>query len=317
MYGFPMKQLLLLPLTIAILLSSGPVQAQKSRKNQAKVAGKVWYVGSTDGKSAFLENGKDRVWAIASLSKLMAMLVVLDAGLKLDEMTTMQDSDWVHAAGGSRTRLKRGIAYSNNDLLHAALLGSDNRAVFALGRAVGLNANALVARMNARARKMAMKKTRFTDATGISHENVSTAGEVAILLKAASENRVLAGIMRTDTYTVVEQPSKRQIVYNNTNIMTRNEKPRVVAGKTGFNSAAGYCVATLLDLPGFGQVAFVLLGSTGMYQRFADLNALRFELQRMKPKQEKKVETPARGAERRKEPAQPKQEVRSRQPASR
>jgi D-alanyl-D-alanine endopeptidase (penicillin-binding protein 7) len=270
------------------------------------------------------------VWSIASLSKMMAILVVVEAGLNLADKTVLTDSDWALASGGSRTRLKRKIPYPNVDLLHAALLGSDNRAVLALGRAVGLNAQALTAKMNARASAMGLKNTTFTDPTGIAHENVSTASEVARILKAASDNKLIAEVMRKVTYTVIEKPSNRQIVYNNTNILTRETgRRKVVAGKTGFNSSAGYCVATLLELPGYGTVSFVVLGSSGMYQRFADVQVLVAELESLREKEARSqqartpdktpAKTPAKTRvedRRRIDPVQPKDEKRSRSPAS-
>ncbi len=318
-----MKVLPILSCMIGICLFSTSAIARPARPRKPAVDGRVWYVGTADGRRVLSEKEKDKVWSIASLSKMMAILVVVEAGLNLSDKTVLTDSDWALAAGGSRTRLKRKIPYPNVDLLHAALLGSDNRAVLALGRAVGLNAPALTAKMNARARAMGLKSTSFVDPTGIAHENVSTAWEVSRILKAASENKLIAEVMRKVTYTVTEKPSNRQIVYNNTNILTRESgRRKVLAGKTGFNSSAGYCVATLLELPGFGQVSFVVLGSSGMYQRFADVQVLIAELERQREKelraqQQAKVQASPKGVTRpRVDPAQPKSDRRSRTPAS-
>lgn len=266
-----MKYLLYLTLVVSLfVMMISNVQA-KPHKNRL-IEGRSWYVASADGRHVYFEKDKNKPASIASLSKMMAVLIVVEEGLKLDAKTVLIDEDWVLAAGGSRTRLKRNIAYTNRDLLHAALLGSDNRAVLGLGRAVGLNAQALTAKMNARARAMGLKSTFFADPTGIAHENVSTPYEVSQILKVASENKLIAEVMQKVTYTLVEKPSNRRIIYNNTNILTR-ESPRwkVLAGKTGFNSSAGYCVAVMLDMPGLGPTAFVVMGSSGMYQRFADV----------------------------------------------
>lgn len=316
-----MKVLSILSCTIGILLLSLAANARPAKPRKPAVDGRIWYVGTADGRRVLSERNKDKVWSIASLSKMMAILVVVEAGLNLADKTVLTDSDWTLASGGSRTRLKRKIPYPNVDLLHAALLGSDNRAVLALGRAVGLNAQALTAKMNARARSMGLKNTIFTDPTGIAHENVSTASEVARMLKAVSENKLIAEVMRKVTYTVTEKPSNRQIVYNNTNILTRETgRRKVLAGKTGFNSSAGYCVATLLELPGYGTVSFVVLGSSGMYQRFADVQVLIAELERLREKEARAAKVNAQEkttveTRRRLEPVQPKDDNRSRSPA--
>ncbi len=301
---------------------SNSALARRAKPGRPPVDGKIWYVASADGKRVLLEKDKDKTWSIASLSKMMAILVIVEQGLNLNDKTTLTDSDWALSAGGSRTRLKRKIPYPNRDLLHAALLGSDNRAVLGLGRAVGLNAQALTVKMNARARAMGLKITTFMDPTGIAHENVSTAWEVGRILKATSENKTISDVMQTVTYTVVEKPGNRQIVYNNTNILTRESgRRKVLAGKTGFNSSAGYCVATLMEVPGFGPLVFVVLGSSGMYQRFADVNALRAELERIRAKasREQVAATPVKTVpenRNRVEPVQMRSEKRSQSPAS-
>lgn len=311
-----MKKLTYLPLCVFIL-ATATFSTANAAPRASSVAGRSWYVASADGSRVYLEKNRDKVASIASLSKMMAVLVVVEEGLKLNDRTALTEEDWALAAGGSRTRLRRNVAYANRDLLHAALLGSDNRAVLALGRAVGLNAQALTAKMNARARAMGLKSTSFADPTGIAHENVSTPAEVARILKAASENKVMSEIMQKVTYTVVEKPSNRRIVYNNTNILTR-EAPRrkVLAGKTGFNSSAGYCVAVMLDLPNLGPTVFVVMGSTGMYQRFADVWKL-MELAEQVHARMQQEKTPLRTAQRRPEPAQPKNADRPKLPARR
>jgi len=317
-----MKSISLLTCLLGLLLFSNSALARRAKPGRPPVDGKIWYVASADGKRVLLEKDKDKTWSIASLSKMMAILVIVEQGLNLNDKTTLTDSDWALAAGGSRTRLKRKIPYPNRDLLHAALLGSDNRAVLGLGRAVGLNAQALTAKMNARARAMGLKITTFMDPTGIAHENVSTAWEVGRILKATSENKTISDVMQTVTYTVVEKPGNRQIVYNNTNILTRESgRRKVLAGKTGFNSSAGYCVATLMEVPGFGPIVFVVLGSSGMYQRFADVNALRAELERIRAKAQRDqlAVTPVKTVpenRNRVEPVQMRSEKRSQTPAS-
>src|SRR5439155_8704612 len=116
----------------------------------------------------------DEVRPIASISKLMAALVVLDAKIDFEAITQITDSDRQIANGGARSRLNVGQSFTNRDLLHAALMASDNRAVPALGRAVGLNPRDLVGAMNAKAKELGMKSTRFEDPVGLNPGNSST-----------------------------------------------------------------------------------------------------------------------------------------------
>src|SRR5262249_43510589 len=113
-----------------------------------------------DGPPLFQKN-PDAVRPIASISKLMAMMVVLDHKLDLDAQTAISDEDRRIALRGARSRLPVGMTFTNRDLLHAALMASDNRAVPALGRAVGLGPEQMTAAMNARARELGLKVTTF------------------------------------------------------------------------------------------------------------------------------------------------------------
>jgi len=269
-----MKHLLFSATILLLSISLISPAAGRRRKPKERPQAKAWLVASLDGRHDFVARNADQVRSIASLSKMMAILVVLDHGLKLDGMTKLIPHDWVVAKGGCRTRLKRNKLYSNRDLLHAAVLGSDNRAIPALGRAVGLNAESMVLAMNRRARRMGLKHTHFKEPTGISYDNVSTAREVLIILRAASRNRILSHVMQTETYTVVEKTTKQKVIYNNTNILTRKHSRKIIAGKTGFNAKAGYCLATAMERKDVGKVGFIILGSTGMLRRFNDYHLL-------------------------------------------
>jgi D-alanyl-D-alanine endopeptidase (penicillin-binding protein 7) len=212
------------------------------------------------------------VRSIASLTKLMAALVFINRGLKLDEGTVVNRDDWKVALDGCRTRLELKWTYSNRDLLHAALMSSDNRAVSALGRAVGLHANALVQAMNEQARKMGLRKTQFRGPVGIEPENVSTAWEMSRIVRAASHNKVLREIMGKKEHRVVPMRGYLKRWYRNTNPLVGSTKDTTfLASKTGYNQKAGYCVATVVELPRRGVVTVVLLGSKRKADRVRDL----------------------------------------------
>jgi serine-type D-Ala-D-Ala endopeptidase (penicillin-binding protein 7) len=274
-----MKHSILTSITLSfIILLSTP--AFSRRRNREKPQAKAWLVTSLDGKTVYLSNRASEVRSIASISKIVAILVIIEAGLKLDGKTKLIANDWRVAKGGCRTRLKRRKYYTNRDLLHAALLGSDNRAVPALGRAVGLNVHSLVRAMNRRVRKMGLKNTFFKEPTGINHENVSTAKEVLVFLRAASRNRIISKVMSTSHYTINGKKSLRSVIYNNTNILTRRRSRKIIAGKTGFNSKAGYCLVTAIKTKKYGNIAYIILGSTGKLRRFNDFHVLNRKLKK-------------------------------------
>lgn len=267
-----------LGLLLAVTLWSDPVSA---RRRRPKIRSKAVLLVSFDGRKVLHQRHAGQVRSIASLSKLMAALVVMDHKLKLDAITTISSVDVQVGSGGCRTRLLKGMKVRNKDLLHAALLASDNRAISALGRAVGLTPKRLVAAMNARARKMKLTRTRFLDPVGINHGNVSTAYEVAKILRQAVLNPVLQKVMRTRNYFFHPiWPKRRSINYHNTNALVHRLRFPVYGGKTGFNNKAGYCFASAMRLPGVGPVLAVFLGSSSKTRRFADFYSLLDQLKR-------------------------------------
>jgi len=215
------------------------------------------------------------VRSIASLTKLQAALVAMDRHIKLGEGTTISRDDWKVALKGCRTRLEMKWTYSNLDLLHAALMASDNRAVSAFARAVGLHANALVQKMNERARRVGLKKTHFKGPVGIDPGNVSTAWEVSRIVREASRNRVLSSIMGKKLYMVKPMKGYLRVAYRNTNPMVGSTKfVKFKASKTGYNSRAGYCLATVVSVKGQGELTVVLLGSDTKNGRVIDMRRI-------------------------------------------
>ncbi|MCD6498785.1 MAG: D-alanyl-D-alanine carboxypeptidase [Deltaproteobacteria bacterium] len=214
----------------------------------------------------------DDVRSIASLTKLMATLVICEHHLNLDRVTTMSRVDKKVAAGGCRSRLLLGAKYRNRDLLYAALLASDNSAVAALGRAVGLDASVLVEAMNRRVVAMGLRHTNFSDPVGITPANVSTAREVSYMLEAAMKNSILKAVMKTpEHYVTAVWPRRNHINYLSTNLFLFRRKYHVYGGKTGFNHVAGYCLATAVRVRGLRRpVIGVVLGSRSKLARFGD-----------------------------------------------
>ncbi len=212
----------------------------------------------------------DEVRAIASTTKIFVAMAVRRKGMALDGWTEIVREDARAATGGSRTRLDLGQTFKNRDLLRAMLMASDNRAPTALGRAAGLDRAALIAEMNATARELGLKKTRFTDTSGL-RGNVSTAREMGLALRAALRDPVLAEIMGTSWATVTSKSGYAKLQYGSTNAPLVVGKYKVTGGKTGYTRAAGYCFVTGAEVGGRGYV-LVFLGAEGKQTRFVDFN---------------------------------------------
>jgi serine-type D-Ala-D-Ala endopeptidase (penicillin-binding protein 7) len=226
-----------------------------------------------DGDEELFTKNADEVRPIASISKLMAVLVVLDHNLDLEAATTMIDSDRRIAQGGARSRLPVGLAFTNRDLLHAALMASDNRAVPALGRAVGLDPAQLVGGMNDKAKELGLHHTTFEDPVGLNSNNRSTARDLVGLLRAAMKNQTITEITQKARY--VAHPVGRPgwtIEYTNTDVLARNGRIEVITGKTGYTDVALYCLAVAVKMANTRPVAMVFLGAVGKMTRFADFS---------------------------------------------
>jgi D-alanyl-D-alanine endopeptidase (penicillin-binding protein 7) len=211
----------------------------------------------------------DKERPIASISKLAATLTIADKGLELDGLSTIEKTDIDVARGGARSRLFDGMTLSNRDLLHAALMGSDNRAIPALGRAVKLSPSQLTAAMNAKVHALGLKNTRFFEPTGLSVNNVSTPRETIKMLRAVMDHPMLGPITQRVEYDA-HPVGKPPIRYINTDHAASRGSIQVLAGKTGYNDVARYClvVATRVE----GRLYFMsFLSNEGKLTRFGDV----------------------------------------------
>jgi D-alanyl-D-alanine endopeptidase (penicillin-binding protein 7) len=218
-----------------------------------------------------LSRNADQVRSIASLTKLQAALVFMDRGLALEKGTVINRDDWKVALDGCRTRLELKWTYRNLDLLHAALMSSDNRAVSALGRAAGLSSNGLVQAMNERARRVGLKHTQFVGPVGIEPGNVSTATEVGRIVREASQSKVLRSIMNKAEYQVKPVRGYLKVHYRNSNPLVGTKGLTFLASKTGYNTKAGYCLASVASTQDLGSLTVVLLGCKRKPERGIDL----------------------------------------------
>src|SRR5262249_44510979 len=173
------------------------------------------------------------------------------------------------AQKGARSRLAPGMTLTNRDLLHATLIASDNRAVPALGRAVGLSPTELAAEMTKKARALGLNHTEFKDPTGLDDGNVSTPRETVKMLQAALREPTIAEIVRKARYTVQPVNRRGAIEYVNTDMLVRTGRWEVHGGKTGYTDIARYCLVVAAKV-GEREGGMAFLGAEGKLTRFGD-----------------------------------------------
>jgi D-alanyl-D-alanine endopeptidase (penicillin-binding protein 7) len=202
--------------------------------------------------------------SIASITKVMTAVVFMEDSPNLADEIVVQPSD-VRAA--STTYIRAGYRITKGDLLHLTLIASDNAAARALARVSSLGSEAFIGRMNSKAAELGLTNTSYADPSGLLSANVSSAYDMAKLITYVSGDERIASVMRTPTYTVTA--GRRVINIHSTNQLVMKGDVDVQAGKTGFISKAGYCLATLLRLPQGGpEVAVVVLGAKSNAGRF-------------------------------------------------
>lgn len=210
---------------------------------------------------------------IASVTKLMTALVVLDSGAPLDEWLTVLERDRP-APANAWSRLRIDSEATRGDLLRIALMSSENLASHVLGRHYPGGLDAFVEAMNARARELGMQDTRFVDTTGLSAENVSTAADLGRLLAAAWQEPVIREYSTTPTFSVRFRNPGYTLSYGNTNRLVHNGRWNVGLTKTGYLNAAGRCLAMVTEIDE-RPVAMVLLNSFGTHTPLGDAGRLR------------------------------------------
>jgi D-alanyl-D-alanine endopeptidase (penicillin-binding protein 7) len=216
---------------------------------------------------------------VASLTKLMTALVVLEARQDMDEMLEVTGAD-VDRLKFSASRLQVGTRLSRSAMLHLALMSSENRAAAALGRNYPGGTRRFVAAMNAKARALGMLNTRYVEPTGLSSANVSSPRDLAKLVIAVEKHALIRRYSTDRAFTI--RQGARQTVYHNTNRLTANRTWRIRLQKTGYISEAGRCMVLHATVKGRPTV-MVFLDSQGKYARVADANNVRAWLARYKP----------------------------------
>jgi D-alanyl-D-alanine endopeptidase (penicillin-binding protein 7) len=260
------------PVTPAKRASSSAIPRFKTDGNGALVpdlraAAAIVYNPDTQ-EVIWEENSQDQR-PIASITKLMTALVLLEGRPDLTETVPIQREDTRQA---STTRLRTGDKVTRGDLLQLLLIASDNAAARALARSSALGSQGFVVRMNAKARELGLGSTYFVDPSGLLSADVSSAFDIAQLIAYAASDERISTIMRKAEARI--WTGRRYVTVRSTNALLQRTDlgdVDVKGGKTGFIAQAGYCFATLLGIPQFKQqVAVVVLGARSNAARFLE-----------------------------------------------
>ncbi len=210
----------------------------------------------------------DTIMPIASITKLMTAMVVLDAQLPLSEEISIDSAD-IDVLKNTRSRLRVGSSLTRQQLLRLALMSSENRAAAALGRAYPGGIEAFVLAMNNKAFELGMGNSRFVDSTGLSSANVSTARDLVKMVEAAHFYEAIRDFSTTTSHALDSPAYRRGLKYTNTNNLVNNGQWQIGVSKTGFLSSAGRCLVMQASITG-KPVIIVLLDSNGKKTRTGD-----------------------------------------------
>jgi D-alanyl-D-alanine endopeptidase (penicillin-binding protein 7) len=224
-----------------------------------------------DTQEVLLSKNDQAVLPIASLTKLMTGMIVSEARLPMDEMITITQDD-VDTEKGSRSRLTIGASLSRAELLHLALMSSENRAAHALGRSYPGGLDTFVGLMNAKAKLLSMSDTKYVEPTGLSSRNQSSARDLATLVNAAYKDPVLRELSTSPSHLV--EVGNRTLQFNNTNRLVKNPGWDIGLQKTGYISEAGQCLVMQAKIAG-RKLIMVFLDSAGKLSRLGDAERVR------------------------------------------
>jgi D-alanyl-D-alanine endopeptidase (penicillin-binding protein 7) len=261
---------------LALLLPLLLLQIHQAVAGQPDVRSRSVLVLDRAGGEVLYARDADSAVPIASITKLMTALVVLDAGLPLDERIKVTADDRIRGRGAV-SRIPLGAELSRGDLMRLALMSSENRAAHLLGRSYPGGETALVRAMNAKAAVLGMTHSRFVDAAGLSGNNVSTARDLAKLVIAAGQNETIRRYSTTERHAV--PVGRHMLEFVNTDSLVRDAKWEVAVQKTGYLNEAGKCLVLQARILG-RDVVIVLLNSFGKYTRVADARRIRQWMER-------------------------------------
>jgi D-alanyl-D-alanine endopeptidase (penicillin-binding protein 7) len=255
----------------AIRPSFGQKFGLHSTLDPLELKSSVALVLDQDTKEILFSKNSQAVLPIASLTKLMTAVIVTEANLPLQDVLTVSQDD-VDTEKGSSSRLTVGTQLTREEMLHLALMSSENRAAHALGRHYPGGLSAFVTAMNHKAAQLGMSDTRYVEPTGLSSQNQSSARDLATLVNAAYAHQIIRDLSTSPEYQVAV--GARHLQYRNTNGLVRNPEWEIGLQKTGYISEAGRCLVMQARMQG-RKLIMVFLDSAGRYSRIGDAERVR------------------------------------------
>ena len=265
----------------AIVLASMPIISPKqsfgeiaglhSERDELDLKSGVAFVVDQDTNEVLFNKNSNTVLPIASLTKLMTGVVLSEARLPMNEPITITQDD-VDTEKGSRSRLTVGTTLTRAEMLHLALMSSENRAANALGRTYPGGLQEFVRLMNAKAKLLGMRATRYVEPTGLSSQNQSSAQDLAILVNAAYKDQAVREYSTSPGYEVAV--GAKTLQYNTTNRLVKNPEWDIGLQKTGYISEAGQCLVMQTKIAG-RKLIMVFLDSAGKLSRLGDAERVR------------------------------------------
>ncbi len=255
----------------APVLSFGQIAGLHSAQDPLDLKSSVALVIDQDTREVLLKKNELVVLPIASLTKLMTGVVISEARLPMDEMITVTQDD-VDTEKHSSSRLSVGAVLTRGELLHLALMSSENRAAHALGRTYPGGLDTFVGLMNSKATALGMHDTRYVEPTGLSSRNQSSAQDLAALVNAAYGDPILRELTTSPSYQIAI--GNRTLQYKNTNGLVKNPEWDIGLQKTGYINEAGQCLVMQAKIAG-RKLIMVFLDSAGKLSRIGDAERVR------------------------------------------
>ncbi len=247
-------------------LSFGQIYGLHGEADALSLKSSVALVMDQDTNEVLFSKNPSAVLPIASITKLMTALVVVEAQQPMNEVLTITQDD-IDTEKGSHSRLAVGTKLSREEMLHLALMSSENRAANALGRHFPGGLSVFVQAMNQKAKALGMNDTHYVEPTGLSSKNQSSASDLAVLVKAAHEVPILRNFSTTAEHSVAV--GRRNMQFHSTNRLVSNPSWNIGLQKTGFINEAGRCMVMQAQMAG-RKLIMVFLDSAGKYSRIAD-----------------------------------------------
>ena len=270
-FGFAKRRSVVRAEAVPLRLSYGQMAGLHNAHDSLDLKSSVALVIDQETSEVLFSKNDKAVLPIASLTKLMTGLVLSEARLPMDELVTISQED-VDTEKGSSSRLSVGSILSRGELLHLALMSSENRAAHALGRSYPGGLPVFVGLMNTKARSIGMNDTRYVEPTGLSSKNQSSARDLVKLVNIAHGDPILRELSTSPGYQI--SVGNRTLQYNNTNRLVKNPAWDIGLQKTGYISEAGQCLVMQAKVAG-RKLIMVFLDSAGKLSRLGDAERVR------------------------------------------